>query len=80
MHFSFHVVSSNAGKQQLMLSSHLQMKLHDTPGAQQCLKGKRVIMLGDSTLTETMHDLVLLLSGLGSQPADMAAYLYNATR
>ena len=56
------------------------MALLDTARAHACLKGMRVVMLGDSTMTETMHDLALLLSGLGSQPEAMAEFLQNATR
>ena len=69
-----------AGMERLVCTVRMQMELQDTASALRCLKGMRIVMLGDSTLTETMHDLVLLLSGLGSRPEEMAAYLYNATR
>lgn len=58
----------------------LQMKLVDTASAQLCLQGKYVVLLGDSTMTDTMHDLVLLLSGLAARPEELEAYVYNATR
>ena len=58
----------------------LQMELLDTAGAHECLRGMRIVMLGDSTMTETMHDLVLLLAGLGSRPVQMADIIYKATR
>ena len=57
-----------------------QMELLDTAGAQRCLKGMRIVMLGDSTMTETMHDLILLLSGTGSRPEEVASIVYNSTR
>ena len=56
------------------------MELVDTAGAHECLRGMRIVMLGDSTMTETMHDLVLLLAGLGSRPVEMADVIYKATR
>lgn len=58
----------------------LQMELLDTAGALQCLKGMRIEMLGDSTMTETMHDLILLLSGIGSRPEEVADNVYKSTR
>lgn len=56
------------------------MNLIDAAAARECLAGKYVVMLGDSTMTETMHDLVLLLSGLATDHEAMQAYMANATR
>ena len=56
------------------------MKLIDSAEARKCLAGKYMVMLGDSTMTETMHDLVLLLSGLATDHEGMQAYMANATR
>lgn len=57
-----------------------QMKLVDTASAQRCLHGKYIVLLGDSTMTDTMHDFVMLLSGLANRPDELEAYTYNATR
>lgn len=59
---------------------NLQVNLLDSGEARKCLTGKYMVMLGDSTMTETMHDLVLLLSGLGADHDAMQAYMANATR
>ena len=56
------------------------MELQDTARAQQCMQGMYMVFLGDSTMTETVHDIVMLLSGLSSQPEALAAFVYNATR
>ena len=57
-----------------------QMDLLDSARARKCLAGKYIVMLGDSTMSETMHDLVMLLSGLAVTRDAMSAYMTNATR
>jgi len=34
-------------------------------GVRNCLSGKRIIFLGDSTMTEQVHDIAILLAGIG---------------
>ena len=46
----------------------------DTKYARECLNGKSITLIGDSTLTETTHDMALLLSGLSSKN-DINRYL-----
>lgn len=41
------------------------MPLFDTASARDCLRNKRLVLLGDSVTTEAFHDLALLLLGLG---------------
>lgn len=62
------------------VSSALQMELFDADAARLCLQGKRIVMLGDSTMTEAVHDLVMLISGLAHWPDQINTYVYNATR
>ncbi|KAK9919008.1 hypothetical protein WJX75_008663 [Coccomyxa subellipsoidea] len=57
-----------------------KMDLLDSARARKCLAGKYIVMLGDSTMSETMHDLVMLLSGLAVTQRAMSAYMTNATR
>lgn len=42
------------------------------------LRGRCLILLGDSTMAETAHDTAILLHGLTG--ASLETYLYNATR
>ena len=58
----------------------LQLDLFDTDRARVCLEGKRIVLLGDSSMSETVHDLVLLISGLAHWPDQVNTYVYNATR
>ena len=55
------------------------MDLLDSARARECLSGIYMVMLGDSAVSETMHDLVMLLSGLAT-PDAMKTYIDNATR
>lgn len=41
-------------------------QLYDTGRARECLKNKHIVLLGDSLMAETFHDLVLLLLGIGA--------------
>ncbi len=45
------------------MTLHLQLDVKDSAGALDCLRGKYIVMFGDSTLEENMYDLILLLSG-----------------
>lgn len=56
------------------------MELFDADAARLCLQGKRILLLGDSTMTEAVHDLVMLISGLAHWPDQINTYVYNATR
>ena len=58
----------------------LQMELFDTDRIRGCLEGKHIVLLGDSTMSETVHDLVLLVSGLANWPDQVNTYIWNATR
>jgi hypothetical protein len=58
----------------------LQMELFDADTTRLCLQGKRIVMLGESTMTEAAHDLVMLISGLANWPDQINTYVYNATR
>ncbi len=52
-------------------------KLYDAASARLCLRGKTVLLLGDSTMTETAHDFAILLSGIAADPELMADYIMN---
>ncbi len=56
------------------------MELFDADRVRVCLEGKHIVLLGDSTMSETVHDLVLLISGLARWPDQVNTYVYNATR
>ena len=56
------------------------MDLLDSARARECLSGIYMVMLGDSAMSETMHDLVMLLSGLATTSDAMKTYMDNATR
>ena len=56
------------------------MELFDADRVRGCLEGKHIVLLGDSTMSETVHDLVLLVSGLANWPDQVNTYVFNATR
>ncbi|CAL8465784.1 g5320 [Coccomyxa elongata] len=64
----------------LPAQSACKVILIDSARARKCLAQKYVLMLGGSTMSETMHDLVMLLSGLASNDEAMKEYMANATR
>lgn len=45
-----------------------------------CLRGKRVLLLGDSTMAETVHDLTLLLAGGPTQVDSQTFYRTSVTQ
>ena len=49
----------------LIESSGLK-KLYDSKSTKACFSGKKIMFLGDSTMEETIHDIVVLLSGIGA--------------
>lgn len=46
----------------------------------ECLSGRRLLLLGDSTMEESMHDLILMLSGKILQKDAIEGYMRSATR
>ena len=53
-------------------------ELYDSRKLRYCLKGKRVVLLGDSTMGETFHDFSIVLSGIGKVRSDLDEYIYQA--
>jgi len=51
--------------------------LYDKMKSRRCLQNKRMCMFGDSTLEETIHDIVVLLSGAGVNITDILSYYYR---
>ena len=51
--------------------------LYDTIKTRHCLKGKYVVFLGDSSLTETVHDVIYLLTGLAANRDTWDYYFDN---
>lgn len=56
------------------------LKLFDTAAARECLQNKRLLLLGDSTMTETAHDLAILLSGIATDSTALHQHVLAATR
>ena len=54
-------------------------KLFDTVAVGECLKNKRILLLGDSTMIEFANDLSILLSGLASDSKILEKYLYRTS-
>ena len=54
--------------------------LFDSQRTQNCLRNKRVLVLGDSVLEEFVIDLGILLSGVGANEADLDAFVHTAGR
>lgn len=61
-------------------------QFYDTKKTRQCLSGKKLLFLGDSTMSETVDDLVILLSGMNidrskSHPHDtLETYVANVSK
>ena len=51
--------------------------LYDTAKTRQCFKDKYIVILGDSSLIETTHDMILLLTKLGDNDNLLHKYLAN---
>jgi hypothetical protein len=46
-----------------------------TENARKCLIGKKIILLGDSMITEQVHDLAILLSGIGNNRSAISNFV-----
>jgi hypothetical protein len=57
----------------------LLSRLYDQKAIKQCFQQKKVCVLGDSTLEETIHDMVVLLSGIGINRGEVLRY-YRSMR
>lgn len=55
-------------------------RLFDSHAVKDCLSEQRVWLLGDSTMAETAHDLVALLSGQGGNLSFVNWYTHHSTR
>ena len=53
-------------------------KLYDSKKTAKCLQRKRIVLLGDSTMGETFHDLAILLSGIGKNKKELDTYIHQA--
>ncbi|MEW5304821.1 MAG: hypothetical protein WDW36_007404 [Sanguina aurantia] len=62
----------------LPISLAQRMTLYDTDGVRKLMAGKRVTLLGDSSMAETAHDLVLLISGIGGSQELRMSYMQQA--
>ena len=49
-------------------------KIYDTNHTRECLRSKRLCVLGDSTSEETIHDLIVLLSGIGTNITNVLSH------
>ncbi len=58
----------------------MQLRLYDSEAARVCLAGKYVVSLGDSTMTETVYDLIMLMTGLAANMTELNAFVSNGTR
>lgn len=53
--------------------------LWDSYSTRKCFAQKRMLFLGDSTMEETIDDIVILLSGIGSNRTRMEDYLFQSS-
>jgi hypothetical protein len=60
-------------------SAAVLSRLYDQKGIKQCFQRKKLCVLGDSTLEETIHDIVVLLSGIGINRGEVLRY-YRSMR
>ena len=60
------------------ISYALQLGMYDSTDLLRLLKGKYIVMFGDSTLEENMYDLILLLTSRNLDA--MASYLTTGVR
>ena len=51
----------------------------DSAETRKCLQRKNILFLGDSTMEETIDDLVMLLSGIGSNDSTLGSYLFESS-
>ena len=51
----------------------------DSLWTRKCLRQKSMLFLGDSTMEETIDDLVILLSGIGSNVSSFGSYLFESS-
>lgn len=56
------------------------MHLRDTAATRACLTNKRIVLLGDSTMLEVGHDIMLLMSGLSKSRTAAREYLRTVGR
>jgi hypothetical protein len=61
------------------LSSAVLSRLYDQKGIKECFQRKKLCVLGDSTLEETIHDIVVLLAGIGINRGEVLRY-YRSMR
>ena len=53
--------------------------LWGTDWTRKCFRNRRILFLGDSTMAETLDDLALLLSGIGTNRTKMEEYLFQSS-
>lgn len=56
------------------------MELLDAAAARSCLRDKRVLLMGDSTMAETAHDIIILLSGVAANRTLLTDYIIKVRR
>ncbi|MEW5306270.1 MAG: hypothetical protein WDW36_008744 [Sanguina aurantia] len=64
----------------LPVSLAARMPMFDTDAVRARMAGLRATFLGDSTMVETVHDLAILLSGIGGDDPLLTSYKRQATR
>lgn len=57
----------------------LRLGLFDTQRTRRCLTSKRLVLLGDSTMVDMAHDLIMLLAGLGGNSSAVDGYCLQGT-
>lgn len=55
-------------------------KIYDTAATRKCFSNKKICMLGDSTLEETIHDIIVLLSGIGTNVSQVISHYFDVQR
>jgi hypothetical protein len=58
---------------------HPAFQFYGTERTRRCLTGRKLLLLGDSTMTETLDDIVFLLSGIANDSQLMNSFTANLT-
>ena len=53
-------------------------KLYDSMSTRTCFSGKRLIFFGDSTMEESLHDIAILISGIGGDRDAVLTYFQDS--
>ena len=58
----------------------LQLRMYDSSQVLTHLRGKYIVMFGDSTMEENMYDIIILLSNMAHNRTSMDSFLLGGVR